>query len=202
MKTSTFFYLFILIGVLCSNALKSQVLHDGDVVFITLPTQPSNVVMPLGKTNYNCMGVIFIENDKPVVYYTSSSLQKCDLAHFLKQSENGRYTIKRVSDTSLLSDEVVATMRVYASVKLGMPYDTKVSWQDEALYNTEFVWKLYKSCVGLPLCQPKAMKQLKTRQATLVEAMVQQMGEQVLNEKIVIIGDIYKSDALMDIDAP
>ncbi len=196
--------LYSFLAYLCVFQSFSQTIiktcKDGDLVFITTASIPANSQIPQGRTNFNCMGIVFIENGIPMVYYAAEPLRKCSFNDFIKLSTHGKYDIKRVNDTELLSEDVINTMRIYASAKIGLPYDNQLNWQNEAMYNSEFIWKLYKSCVGLPLCKLKEVKQLRANQSDKVANMMGQLETQVLDEKIVIIGDIYKSDALTDLE--
>jgi hypothetical protein len=200
MKTFTYSFLACLFVFQSFSQTIIKTCKDGDLVFITTASIPVNSLIPQGRTHFNCMGIVFLENGTPMVYYAAEPLRKCSFDDFIKLSTHGKYDIKRLSDTELLSEDVINTMRIYASVKIGLPYDDKLNWQNEAMYNSEFIWKLFKSCVGLPLCKLKEVKQLRANQSDKVANLVEKLGTQVMDEKFVIIGDIYKSDALTDLE--
>lgn len=182
MKTFIYSFLVLLFSLesFAQTVIKSC--KNGDLVFIKLPNTSS---VSADKAKFNCLGIVFIEQGVPMVYYTDDQLRKSTYDDFLKLSVNNKHDIKRLSDTELLSEDVISTMRIYATAKLGVPNDKNLGWGDEALYNPEFIWKLYKQCVGLPLCKTKEVK-------------ISALGNAA--DKMVIVGDIYKSDALTDLE--
>jgi hypothetical protein len=176
----TFFYFISVFFFLSSFSAQTVIktCQNGDLIFIKLTHTPQES----GK--YNCLGIVFIEQGTSMVYYVDGQLKKCSYEAFLKLSANKKYDIKRLSDKELLSDDVISTMRTYAAVSLGTPEDGQKSWGDEALYNSEFIWKLYKQCVGVPLCRTKEIKDANGR----------------TNDKTIVWTELYKSEWLTDLE--
>jgi glyoxylase-like metal-dependent hydrolase (beta-lactamase superfamily II) len=86
---------------------------------------------------------------------------KNSLEDFKKMSTGGEFMIKRLIEQEVLTTEVIDKMYGWAKSKLGIHYDNKVNLNNDELYNAEFVWKIYKSCLGLPLSEPKELKEYK-----------------------------------------
>lgn len=158
--------------------------QDGDIVFIKNTKMAASAN---DKSKFNCAGVIFHEKGQTVVYYASQPLKKCTLDEFIAMSEDKKYSVKWLMDSSLLNEDVIKTMHTYATAKLGSPYDTKEDLSTEDFYNAEFIWKIYRSSLGIHLCEPK-------------EVTASNGGKEIssnsLANKYVTIRDLYRSELL------
>ncbi|MBA2611401.1 MAG: hypothetical protein H0U95_05490 [Bacteroidetes bacterium] len=167
---------------------------DGDIIFIK--TDKANSFLPNGNSKFNYAGVIFIEADVPMVYYATEPLKKCNIEEFKKMSIGGEFMIKRLIEQEVLTTDIIGKMHGWAQAKLGIHYDNKINLNNDELYNAEFVWKVYKSCLGLPLSEPKELKEYKIEDVNAKEFLVDAFGPKIFDEKMVAIGDIYRSTFL------
>jgi hypothetical protein len=191
MKTLTFL-LAILLLTLNNNILSQENINkdnckSGDIVFIKNPAMV-NTQLGNEKIKFNCAGVVFLEKGVPMVYYASEPLSKCSLTDFIKLSEDKRFSIKRIVENDLLTEEAINTMHVYATAKLGTPYDTKEELNTEDLYNAEFVWKIYKNCLGIYICEAKDLTASNDKKHDLAH-----ITSNSLAHKFVCIRDLFKS---------
>ena len=173
--------------------LETQI-KNGDIIFIK--TNKANSFLPNGNSKFNYAGLIFLESDVPMVYYATEPLKKCNLEEFKKMSIGGEFMIKRLIEQEVLTEEVILRMNSWANAKLGIHYDNKINLNNDELYNAEFIWKIYKSCLGLPLSEPKEIKEYKIEDANAKEFLEDAFGPKIFDEKMVAIGDIYRSTFL------
>jgi len=161
MKNFTLNYLaLILCGLLSYTTLTSQHISnpkfsyaDGDIIFIK-----NNINEELAtKSKYTFAGVIFIEDSSPVVYYANKTVNKCLLSEFINLSSSKKYIIKHLIEKEILTEDVISTMHAIAKIKLNINYKTN----DTSIQNnTNFVWDIYKSSTGLPLCKTEKLVNL------------------------------------------
>lgn len=185
--------LFIAYSQTVDPAIETQV-KNGDIIFIK--TNKANSFLPNGNSKFNYAGVIFIESDVPIVYYATEPLKKCNLEEFKKLSIGGEFIIKRLIEQEVLTEDVISRMHGWVKAKLGIHYDNKINLNNDELYNAEFVWKVYKSCLGLPLSEPKELKEYKIEDGNSKEFLLDAFGPKIFDEKMVAIGDIYRSTFL------
>jgi hypothetical protein len=171
-----------------------SVYKNGDIIFIKNRQLEGNNLIPTGKTKYTYTGIIFLEGEQPYVYFAAEPVKKLPLNEFLKFTVDNKHVIKRLIDQSLLTSDALATMKSFANAKLGQHYDNQLKLSNDELYNAEFVWKIYKSCVGLPLSMPKELQEYKIDQEVNKEFLTEIYGPAILTEKMVAIGDIYRSN--------
>lgn len=166
---------------------------DGDVIFIKHKKLMGNSPIPNGKTKFNYVGVVFIESGIPMVYHATEPVSSCNIDEFINMSDGKDYKIRRLYEQNLLNKDVVATMRSFAKAKLATHYDNKLTLNNDELYNAEFVYKMYQSCLGIPLVKPKALSELKNDPVSL-DFLKEAYGDNIVNEKMIVIGDIYHSE--------
>jgi len=174
------------------TANEGKVITDGDVIFIKNKTLGGNSLLPNGKTQFNYVGVIFIEDGIPMVYHATEPISKCSLKEFIGKSHGGDYKIRRLYDPSVLTDDVIGTMHTFAKAKLGEHYDNSLNLNNEQLYNAEFVYKMYQNALGILLVDPRPLSEYKN-DATSLEFLKEAYGDDIMNEKMVVVGDIYHS---------
>ncbi|MBA3683315.1 MAG: hypothetical protein H0W73_19430 [Bacteroidetes bacterium] len=200
MKTKLLISLFFILAVVAisyaqtTEAVLETQIKDGDIVFIK--TNKANSFLPNGNSKFNYAGVIFIESDVPMVYYATEPLKKCNLEEFKKMSIGGEFMVKRLIEQEVLTGDVISKMHSWATAKLGLHYDNKINLNNDELYNAEFVWKVYKSCLGLPLSEPKELKEYKIEDPNAKEFLLDAFGQKIFDEKMIAIGDIYRSTFL------
>lgn len=176
---------------------KLKLIGNGDVIFIKNKKTNGNSLLPNGKTNFNYVGVVFVEDGVKMVYHATEPVSKCRLDEFIAMSEGNDYKIKRLYDASVLTDDVIKTMHTFAKAKLGNHYDNKLNLNNEDLYNAEFVYKMYQSGLGIMLVQPKPLSEYKTDSGSL-EFLKEAYGNEILTEKMIVIGDIYNSKYMLE----
>jgi hypothetical protein len=194
MKRSKLLIPFLFLGM--CMPFYSQTYKNADIVFIKNKETKGKSLIPNGKGKFNYVGIIFIENNVPMVYHSSQPLSKSTLDDFLKLSSDGDFSVKRLIESELLSSDIITAMHTFAKAKLGSTYDNQLNLNNENLYNPEFVWKIYKSALGLPLSAPKEVKEYKVDNPVITEFLTDAYGETILNEKIVAVGDIFQSQFL------
>src|SRR5688500_2958812 len=76
-------------------------LRDGDLIFIVNHAGQGKAIQLATKSEFTHIGIIFIENGKPVVYHAVEPVSKNTVEEFKSMSVNGSYKIKRLKDSEL-----------------------------------------------------------------------------------------------------
>ena len=153
MKNLNLNYLALILIVLLSytTSLAQHVSYskfsyaDGDIIFIKNNSEDFTA-----KSKYTFAGIIFIEDSSPVVYYANKTVNKCLLSEFINLSPTKKYIVKHLIEKEILTDDVITNMHDIAKIKLNMDSKNKATTIQN---NTNFVWDIYKSSTGLPLCK-------------------------------------------------
>jgi|ERR1035437_477259 hypothetical protein len=117
----------ILLFLLIVGGLSAQ--KDGDIVF-----RKDKVF-----TQWNSIGIIFIEDSTPMVYYSDGRVNRTTLKNYINHK---KFDIKRIDEEGFIDNESAKNMHIYVKAKL-----------DIACGNISFVWDIYRQELGVPLCK-------------------------------------------------
>lgn len=210
-KLITVIISFVLILILVSFCLptesKSQVvnnlsfLRDGDIVFQTSDCEQCRAVKLATHSKFNHCGIIFKENNKFFVYEAVQPVKVTALKDWIDQSNNGKIEIKRlVKSDSLLSASVVKKMVTYAKTLIGKNYDIYFGWNDDRIYCSEYVWKIYKNGANVEVGTLRKLKDFDLSAPEVKNILKQRYGKNIPYEETVISpADIYNSPKLISV---
>jgi hypothetical protein len=172
-------------------------LKNGDIVFIVNPSGQGKAIQLATKSKYTHVGIIFIENGKPLVYHAVEPVSKNTFKEFVNMSADGKYYIKRLKDRSVLTEEKLKAMLTEAKSLLGKHYDLAFNWSDEEYYCSEFVWKLYDHALNINVGKLRPLKDFDLSHPAVKEKLEQRYGKKIpLEEKMISPGDMYESELL------
>lgn len=172
-------------------------LKNGDLIFIVNPRGQGKAIQLATKSKYTHIGIVFIENGKEMVYHAVEPVSKNTLKEFIALSADGMYEIRRMKDQKLLTSEVISQMKTEATVSLGKHYDLAFAWDDEELYCSEFVWKLYKHALNIEIGAPRPMREFDLTHPVVKSTIERRYGDEIpLEEKMISPGDMFDSSLL------
>jgi len=90
-------------------------------------------------SKWNSIGVIFIEDSIPMVYYSDGRVNRTTLKNY---TTHKKYQIKRIDEEGFVTIENAKSMQLFAKVKTDSPYS-----------DISFIWDLYRQELGVPLCK-------------------------------------------------
>lgn len=171
--------------------------QDGDLVFIVNPSGQGRAIQLATGSRFTHVGIVFLENGKPVVYHAVEPVSRNTLEEFVAMSADDQYVIRRLKDRSVLTKTKVASLHRDAIAALGRHYDLAFNWSDDELYCSEFVWKLYFKTLGLEIGQLKPLKSFRLDHPLVRAQLEARYGKAVpLDEKMISPGDMYDSALL------
>ncbi len=98
------------------------------------------------------MGVVLIEGGKPLVLEATSPVKRTTLDQWIARGRGGRYVVKRLRDgEQVLDAAALGRLRALGKSWLGRPYDLQFRWDDDALYCSELVYKLFDRAANVKL---------------------------------------------------
>jgi hypothetical protein len=133
-------------------AVTLSALRDGDLIFHESTSRQSEMVRALTKSRWTHVGVVFKEQGETFVFEAVSPVKRTPLQSFAARGRDGHYVIKRLRDAeNKLTPERIAKLRQVGSSWLGRPYDLRFRWDDQSLYCSELVYKLFERGAGIRL---------------------------------------------------
>lgn len=191
--------LLLLLSISISSILfaQSPVLKDGDIIFIVSTSGQGKAIQLATKSKFTHVGIIFHENGKPMVYHAVEPVSVNTLEEFVGMSSDGKYTIRRLKNDSVMNKETIASMLKEAKSHLGTHYDIYFNWKDNELYCSEFVWKLYQRHTKLEIGKLRSMKDFDLSSPVVKDIMKRRYGTNIpYEEKMISPGDMYNCELL------
>lgn len=203
MKQHLSIFTALFVALVCCSFLvfkKTPHLKNGDVIFITNQSGQGKAIQLATKSKYTHVGIVFIENGKTFVYHAVEPVSKNSLEEFVSMSEDGKYSVKRLKDTVLLTQQAIKQMHSEAIKDLGKHYDLGFNWSDDELYCSEFVWKLYNQSLKIQIGNLKPLKSFDLTHPKVKQIMEQRYGKNIpYDEKMISPGDMFNSNLLTEI---
>jgi uncharacterized protein YycO len=191
----------------CSPEVKKEVkttkvldtaYHNGDIIFQTsYLSEQSKAIQLATHSVYSHVGMITLKNGKPFVLEAVQPVCIIPLAKWISRGKDNHYVVKRLKDEQLKEDQSV---EAWIKNNLGKDYDLYFDWSNEKMYCSELVWKLYKECYGIELCELNKLKSFDLSHP-FVKYMLNKRykGKIPLEEKVVSPGNIYDSELLYEV---
>ena len=177
--------------------LDLSLVREGDIIFqTTLSPQSMAIKMATGSEYTHC-GVILLKNGVPQVFEAIKSVSWTPVDAWVRRGVNGHYVLMRLKDPAPLTAEKLAAMRRDSSTFLNRPYDIFFQWDDEQLYCSELVWKLYQRNTGLELGPLRTFRDYNLNHAEVQRIIRERYGRELpLDTQVTAPSDIMASDLL------
>jgi hypothetical protein len=124
--------------------------REGDLVFQHSQSAQSRAVALATGSSWTHMGVVLGKDGQLVILEAVQPVKLTALAAWIGRGERGRVVVKRLRNAdAVLTAETRERMRGLGESWLGRPYDLQFRWDDERLYCSELVYKLYERAAGI-----------------------------------------------------
>jgi hypothetical protein len=181
------------------NAKATRGFRDGDLIFQESSSPQSEMVSALTGSRWTHMGVVFVEPQGPRVLEAVSPVKWTPLAHWIARGRDGRYVVKRLRDSEQrLTPSISKSMRAQGAKWLGLPYDLRFRWDDQALYCSELSHKLYARSAGIELGRVQRAGDMNLDDARVQKAIKARFGSAQLDrsEPVVTPDSIFNDEQL------
>ncbi|MFN8713267.1 MAG: YiiX family permuted papain-like enzyme [Bacteroidota bacterium] len=173
--------------------------HNGDLIFQSSNSGQSAAVQLATHSIYTHCGILFQENGQWMVYEAVQPVRKVPVEEWTAAGQNGFYIVRRLKNAdSLLSENKITAMKAAAAKRLGRDYDIYFSWDEERLYCSELVWKVYQDGAGIEVGTRKKMRDYDLTSPVVKKIMKQRYGNKPpLDEFMISPQDVFESDKLV-----
>ncbi|AOP36368.1 peptidoglycan peptidase [Leptospira tipperaryensis] len=192
---------FFLSPALLANDELSQRLMEGDIIFHESNSEQARAIKLATKSRYTHAGIIFKYKNEFKVLEAVEPVKITPLSSFIKRSQKGHFVIKRLKDReNILTDEKIAQMKKYGNSLLGKHYDIYFGWDDNLIYCTELIWKLYDKYTGKKLGELKTLKDFDLSSPIAQHLMKKRYGNSIpYSEPVISPVDMFDSSELVTV---
>ncbi len=179
-------FIFI-IGLLFTSytAIAGYLPQDGDIIFQSSQSNQSKAVEQATNSPYSHMGIIFTKNGKPYVFEAASKVVYTPLDKWINRGKNKKYVIKRLKDRTLSAKEITNLKQVAHTFE-NKPYDIWFGWDDNYIYCSELVWKIYNKALNLKIGKLQTVKDFNLTSPAVKQKLKQRYGDKIPYQETVI----------------
>ena len=179
-------FIFI-IGLLFTSytAIAGYLPQDGDIIFQSSQSNQSKAVEQATNSPYSHMGIIFTKNGKPYVFEAASKVVYTPLDKWINRGKNKKYVIKRLKDRTLSAKEIINLKQVTHTFE-NKPYDIWFGWDDNYIYCSELVWKIYNKARNLKIGKLQTVKDFNLTSPAVKQKLKQRYGDKIPYQETVI----------------
>jgi hypothetical protein len=128
--------------------------------------------------------MVMIKDGKPYVYEASLNVHYLPLGLWILKGVDGEYVVKRLKKSrEILTPARLHRMEQEANRHQGKLYDYGFAWDDQKMYCSELVWKIYERSTGLRLGEPRPLKEYDLGSPAVWDKLKERYGERIPMEE-------------------
>jgi hypothetical protein len=177
-------------------------LHDGDIVFQYSGSMQCAAIAQATHSPYTHCGIVFMEGGKPVVWEAVGPVLKTPYRDWVKHGVNDHAVVKRLKDTAPLTPVHIAAMRSEGEKEMGRPYDIWFNMDEERIYCSELVWKVYERGAGLHVGTIERFGDMDFSGAEARRVLKERFGDAFpADQEVITPASIFRSPLLYTVDS-
>jgi uncharacterized protein YycO len=182
-------------------ALAKGELTDGDIIFQTNTSDFSNAIKLATHSKYSHCGIIFRWQGKKYVCEAVQPVGIKLLDDWISFGDSSHYVVKRIKNAfDVLTPEACGKMVETGKYFLGKNYDNVFGWEDDRIYCSELVWKIFQRGANIEIGKLKLLKDFDLS-SELVKAELYKHYNRYIpyDETVISPEDIFKSPLLITV---
>lgn len=179
------------------SLLESEV-QNGDIIFQTSKSSQSAAIQLATHSKYSHMGIVYKINGQLFVYEAVQPVKLTPLNDWIKRGKNGHFVIKRLKNSyKILTKETLIRMEQVGEKYKGKNYDLYFEWNDDKIYCSELVWKIYKEGANIELGKLEELSDFDLTNKVVKQKLQERYGNKIpIHEKVISPVEIFTSDKL------
>lgn len=179
--------------------LETQ-LRDGDIIFHESRSSQSKAIQLATKSRYSHMGIVYRNGGKWFVYEAVEPVKLTPLQQWIDRGRNGHFVVKRLRSAAHLTPAVLKRMRSAGEKYRGKPYDLYFEWDNQRIYCSELVWKIYKEGAGIEIGRLQRLREFDLSTPAVRAKMNERYGTRIpLNEPVISPAAMFDSAELVEV---
>jgi hypothetical protein len=176
-------------------------LMEGDILFQISTSGQGKAIQLATKSPYSHCGILFKENKEWIVFEGVQPVKKTKLSEWINRGDGHNYVSKRHKDAaSLLTSDVKEKMKEEAKKLVGKNYDLTFEWNDDRIYCSELVYKIYKRGAGVSVGTLQKLRDFNLNSPIVRAKLNERYGKHIpLNETVISPGSIFADSNLVEI---
>ena len=176
-------------------------LMEGDILFQISTSCQGKAIQLATNSPYSHCGILFRDNNEWMVFEGVQPVKKTKLSDWINRGEGHHYVSKRHKDAaSLLTKAVKDKMKEEAKKLVGKNYDLTFEWNDDRIYCSELVYKIYQRGAGIAVGKLQKLREFDLSSPLVKAKLVERYGTKIpLDEPVISPGAIFSDTNLVEI---
>ena len=173
-------------------------LRTGDIIFQTTSSRQCKAVQLATHSKYSHCGMLFKDNTGVFVIEAIQPVCITPFDEWISRGVGGHYVIQRLKNADkVITKDVEAKLKKTADEYVGKNYDIYFGWDDDAIYCSELVWKVYKRVTGIELGKLQKLKDFDLTSDAVKLELKERYGNKIpLEEPVISPSGIMESELL------
>lgn len=209
------YFMFIALLAACENpkskeseATSSEVkaqqmdtLMEGDILFQISTSGQGKAIQLATNSPYSHCGILFRENNEWMVFEGVQPVKKTALNEWIAQGVKQHVVVKRLKNAqAVLTPQVKNHMKATATKFIGKNYDLTFTWNDDRMYCSELVYKIYERGAGIAVGKLQKLREFDLSNPVVKAKLVERYGTKIpLDEPVISPGAIFTDTNLVEI---
>jgi len=185
------------------RAVDDNMYHDilptfkeGDIIFQTSLSQQSQAIQLATHSKFSHCGIVIKKDNWFYVLEAVEPVKLTEVDEWIDRGKDKRYEVKRLKNIDSISEENISNAKKFGLSLLGKHYDANFNWNNNEIYCSELVWKIYDK-IGIQLSKPKHLKDFDLSNNIVKNKLKERYGKKIPYDELVVSPeDIYDSDRL------
>jgi uncharacterized protein YycO len=180
-----------------SNSDLSEI-HNADIIFQTSVAQQSQAIQLATKSKYSHCGIIYKNGNDYFVFEAVQPVKLTPLGEWIDRGQNGHFVIKRLKNAArVLNSKSIEKMKNEGAKFKNKNYDYTFEWNDDKIYCSELIWKIYKRAIGIEIGKLEKLKDFDITNNEVKKKLKERYGNKIpLNETVISPAAIFNSNLL------
>ncbi|MEL1244453.1 YiiX family permuted papain-like enzyme [Flavobacterium sp. DGU11] len=174
-------------------------LQDGDLIFQESTSAQSKAIQLATHSKYSHCGIIFKGEGECFVVEAVQPVQSTPVKDWIKRGKGGHYVVKRLKDADdILTPRFLGEMKKIARLSAGKDYDLHFSWDNDKMYCSELIWKIYnQKGKGPEIGRLQKLKDFDLSNPVVKQKLTERYGNKIpYNEKVISPAEMFDSELL------
>ena len=172
---------------------------EGDIIFQTSLSAQSKAIQLATHSKYSHCGIIYKnEAGRYLVFEAIQPVKTTPLLAWVARGEGSHFAVKRLKDADkVLTPQAVLKMKSVGKAMNGKDYDLYFEWNNDRIYCSELVWKMYKEATGLEVGHLQKLKDFDLDNPAVQKKLRERYGKNIpIDEKVISPSEIFDSELL------
>lgn len=177
-------------------------LKEGDVLFQDMGGEFGEAIRLATHSKFSHCGMVLKKDGNLFVYEAVGPVKFTPIKEWASHGIGKTFTVKRLLKETTITPEVLKNWQSTSAMFSGKAYDHVFGWDDDKIYCSELVWKMYKKA-GIELSAPKHLKDFDLSHPLVKQQLEMRYGKKIpYEENVVAPQDLFESNLFTEIKAP